>query len=130
MATSRTRNHVALSLLLVVPAGFLFKFWPWPGQWWFRDYGAGVLYEVFWILVVYLAAPRKERIGGIALWVFIATGILEFLQLWHPPFLETIRSYFPGRALIGTSFSWWDFPHYGAGCAIGWVWLRRLSRDQ
>lgn len=56
------------------------------------------------------------------------TCILEFLQLWHPPFLELIRSYLIGRLLIGTSFSWWDFPHYLVGCLIGWWWLAKLEK--
>jgi len=49
------------------------------------------------------------------------------LQLWHPPFLELIRSTFWGRALIGTSFSWWDFPHYIFGSAIGGFLIEKLK---
>ena len=49
----KVRKYVLLSLLLVTPTGFLFKFYSGPLQWWFNDYGAGVLYVIFWILVVF-----------------------------------------------------------------------------
>ena len=54
------------------------------------------------------------------------TCVLEFLQEWNPPLLVMIRSFFLGRALIGTSFGWWDFSHYVLGCLIGWGWVRFL----
>jgi hypothetical protein len=50
------------------------------------------------------------------------------LQLWHPKSLETIRSSFIGSALIDTTFSWLDFPHYALGSFIGWQWLRWLEK--
>jgi hypothetical protein len=54
--------------------------------------------------------------------VFIVTCILEFLQLWHPPFLEWIRNYFLGRTIIGNSFSKSDFLYYFFGL-IGSLFL-------
>jgi hypothetical protein len=38
--------------------------------------------------------------------VLVATCLLEFLQLWHPPLLEAVRSTFIGRTVLGTSFTW------------------------
>jgi len=106
MKKSRTRKYIVLALLVVTPAGFLFKFYSGPAQWWFNNYGAGLSYEVFWILIGCFFWPKKEPANKIALCVFIGTSILEVLQLWHPWHLEKIRSYFLGRALIGTSFTW------------------------
>jgi hypothetical protein len=107
-----------LALLIVVPLGFAAKFYGGPGGWWVRDYGAGVLYEVFWILLVSAARPSLNP-AGVALGVFVVTCALEFLQLWHPAPLEAIRATFLGRTLIGSTFSWWDFPHYAIGSALG-----------
>jgi hypothetical protein len=121
--------YAGLVLLLVTPLGFLFKFYSGPGQWWFNDYGAGVLYEIFWILLVFFFFPNKRSANWIPVCVFIITGALEFLQLSHPWFLEEIRSYFLGRALIGTTFTWWDFPHYGIGCVIGWLAIRKMATN-
>jgi hypothetical protein len=50
------------------------------------------------------------------------------LQLWHPPFLTAIRATFIGKLLLGTTFAWWDFPHYLLGCVLGWLWLQQLQR--
>ena len=58
--------------------------------------------------------------------LLVVTCALEVLQLWHPWFLEKVRSTFLGKALIGTTFVWWDFPHYFLGSLIGWVWLKRI----
>ena len=62
-----------------------------------------------------------------AITVLVVTCTLAFLQLWHPAFLEAIRSTFLGRTLIGTTFAWWDLPHYAVGCALG-TWLGSLLR--
>ena len=122
------RKHCVYSLLAVTPLGLLFKIYPGPGRWWFNDYGAGLLYEIFWILVVFLIFPSKKLVCKIPVWVFIVTSVLEILQLFNPWILQMIRSSFIGRALIGTTFSWWDFVHYVIGCFFGWLWIRWLVK--
>lgn len=122
------RIYIFLSLLIVTPSGFILKFFQGPASWWFNNYGAGVLYEIFWILVISFFFPNKKSVRAIPLWVFTITSCLEFLQLWHPWFLEEIRSRFLGTILIGTSFTWWDFPHYAIGCIIGWRWMEYLFK--
>jgi len=49
------------------------------------------------------------------------------LQLWQPPWLQTIRSTFLGGAVLGNSFSYWDLPAYPIGCLLGWWLLHRLT---
>jgi len=125
---SPLRIRAALLLLVVTPLGFAFKAYSGPGSGWFNYYGAGCLYEVFWILIAFLCFPSKRSVSRIPICVFLVTSILEFLQLWHPPFLEVIRSFYVGKALIGTTFVWWDFPHYVLGCVAGWLVIRRISQ--
>ena len=122
------RIKITFSLLVVTPIGFASKFYPGPGAWWFNDYAGGMLYEIFWCLVAVLIWPRGSRLK-IALCVLGITSLLECLQLYHPPFLEMIRTTFIGRILIGTSFSWWDFPYYVVGCFIGWLWIGCLRKS-
>jgi len=81
------------------------------------------MYEIFWCLVVFFFLPGIRSAITIPLWVFSITCILEILQLFNPWILEQVRSNFFGRALIGTTFSWWDFPHYAVGCVMGWALL-------
>ena len=122
------RKKILISLLIVTPMGFLFKLYCGPAQGWFRNYGAGVLYEIFWCLLFFYFWPRKEMITRIAVGVLLVTCFLEILQLWHPWFLEQIHSSFFGSALIGSTFVWWDFPHYALGCYIGWLWMRLIAK--
>lgn len=122
------RRWILLSLCIITPLGFLCKLFPGPDMWWFRNYGGGVMYEIFWCLAVFLFWPRKQDITKIAIAVLAITCFLEVLQLWHPWFLQRIRSTFLGKTLIGTTFVWWDFPHYLLGCLIGWLWMKGIAR--
>jgi hypothetical protein len=123
---------IYLFLLIIVPLGFSTKFCSGYGQSWVRDSLGGVFYEIFWCLVVSLFW-RRLKTGLIAAMVLFGTCCLEFLQLWHPPFLEYLeylRSYFMGKTILGTTFSWSDFPYYFVGSGIGWLWSKRLSQHE
>jgi Protein of unknown function (DUF2809) len=127
----RYRNQtilIIISVLIVVPMGFLFKYYYGPGHHWFNDYGAAVFYEIFWCLFAFLFFRSRVAVIQIPIWVFAITCILEFLQLWHPPLLEQIRASLIGKLLLGTTFIWWDFPHYVLGSVLGWLWLRQLHK--
>ena len=91
-----------------------------------RDATGGVAYVVFWILVVALIRPRASAFK-VTIAVLTIACILEFLQQWHPAWLEAIRRTFLGRVLLGTTFDWTDFPHYFIGAGLGWVSLRILQ---
>jgi hypothetical protein len=114
MSWFSTRIRTVFSLLVVTPLGFAFKFYSGLGNWWFNNYGAFIFFH------------SKRSANVIPVYVFVITCILEFLQLWHPPFLQEFRSHFLGSALIGTTFVWWDFPHYVLGCLLGWGLVRVL----
>jgi hypothetical protein len=120
------RCRTVISLLIVVPLGFYSKFYAGPAAQWVNDSLSGVWYEIFWCLLVFLFLPEGKA-WLIATVVLLATCALEWLQLWHPPFLEYLRSSFIGRTVLGTSFAWSDFPYYVLGCWIGWLWMRWLQ---
>lgn len=115
-----------ISILIITPIGFYSKFYNGPAQKWVNDSLGGVFYEIFWCLVLYLLFSRTKPVV-IAIIVCTITCILEFLQLWHPPFLQLIRSNFIGGTILGTTFIWTDFPYYFIGSIIGWVWLKKLA---
>lgn len=102
-----------------------FSLAPWAK--WVNDSAGDILYQIFWLLILIFIwpnfAPRQ-----IAVAVFCISSVLEFLQLWHPPVLEAIRSTFAGRLLIGTTFSWSDFFYYFLGSLLGYLWLQYLKR--
>ena len=125
-STNKRRIAAIISLLVIVPIGFYGKFYSGPAAGWVNDSLGGVFYEIFWCLVLFLFfANGSPKI--IATGVLIATCLLECLQLWHPPFLEAIRSHFIGRTILGTAFVWSDFPYYFLGSYLGYLWIRRLK---
>ncbi|MEH2162586.1 MAG: DUF2809 domain-containing protein [Nostoc sp.] len=127
----RHRNQtifIIISILIVVPMGLLSKFYTGPAHQWFNDYGGDILYEIFWCLFAFWFFRSRTAIIQIPIWVFVITCILELLQLWHPPLLNEIRATLIGKLLLGTTFVWWDFPHYALGCVLGWLWLRELQK--
>lgn len=127
-SVNRKRLWILLSLCIVTPLGFWCKSYHGFGNW-FYLYGGDVLYEIFFCLVLFLVWPKRQNAIKIAIGVLIVTCLLETLQLWHAPFLETIRSTYWGRVFIGTTFVWLDFPHYFAGSFLGWLFMRRFGES-
>ena len=118
---SRPRVWTVVSLLVIVPVGVCTKCYQGPAADWVNNSLGGVFYEIFWCLLVFLIVPNA-RTWLIALAVLLVTCTLEFMQLWRPAALTYVRSYILGAALLGTTFSWSDFPYYFVGSAIGWFW--------
>jgi hypothetical protein len=115
------------SAAIVAPLGWYSKRgYAGPAAHWVHDSLGGVFYVIFWSLLLAAALPRWKP-AAIARTVLIATCILEFLQLWLPPLLQWLRSFFIGRTILGSSFDWWDFPYYFAGAVLGWAWLRAIA---
>jgi hypothetical protein len=112
---------------VIVPIGFFTKFYSGPAQDWISNSVGGLLYEIFWCLVLYFLFP-KTRILLLAMIVFLTTCFLEFMQLWHPSFLEYLRSNFIGRTILGNAFNWMDFPYYIVGSFLGYVLLKFISK--
>ena len=129
MTAKALRSRIGLSLAAVVPLGILLKFYAGPYQAWVNNSAAGMVYELFWCLALFAIWPYRRAINRIVIGVFVVTCGLEAMQLWHPPLLQAVRSTFPGRVLIGTTFAWSDFAHYAVGSGIGWLWLRWLLRS-
>jgi hypothetical protein len=122
-----TRKQTIVSLLIIVPIGFYTKFYSGPAAEWVNDSLGGILYVIFWAILFFLFAPKVNPLKIVSI-VFVMTCILEFFQLWHPNFLEIIRSNFLGRTIIGSSFSWLDFLHYFIGAIMSFALIKYLSK--
>lgn len=120
------RIILLICLVFLVPIGLASKYYRGPLEWWVNDFSGDILYESFWILLVVLIWP-EESPAKVAFGVFVVTSLIEVLQLWQPPFLQAIRATFIGRTLLGTTFVWWDFPHYFLGCVLTWLGLVNLK---
>ncbi len=127
MFKSKRVRWTLISMLIIVPLGLYSKFYSGQAENWVNNFLGGVLYVIFWCLFAFLFLSNIKP-WKIAAVVFAITCFLEFLQLWHPPLLEFIRSHFIGRTILGTSFTWTDFPYYLVGCGIGWLWMKSLQK--
>ena len=127
MFKSKKIRWTLISILIIVPLGIYSKFYSGQAARWVNNSLGGVLYVIFWCLFAFLFLSNTKP-WKIATAVFASTCFLEFLQLWHPPFLEVLRSNFMGRTILGTTFTWSDFPYYLVGCGIGWLWMKSLQK--
>ena len=114
-------------VVILIPLGFYSKFYSGPGSTWVNNSLGGILYVIFWSLL-FSVIIQQAKSWKIVLIVLIFTCILEVLQLWHPPILESIRASFIGRALIGTSYSRLDLLHYLLGSIAAWGLLALLRQ--
>jgi hypothetical protein len=124
------KEHIGatcLSIAVLTPLGFYSKFYHGPAQTWVNNSLGGAFYVIFWCLLVYLFLPRARPLS-IAAGVLAATCALETLQLWHPSFLERLRDHFLGATILGTYFTWSDFPYYFLGAVAGWAWMAAIQR--
>ena len=121
----RTQPRIIAVLLVVIAViGCLTYAWCRPSlpPWW-RGHGGGIPYVLFWIFLAFLVWPARKHALRICVAVVLVTTALEFLQLWNPEPLATIRSTRFGVALLGNSFDWADIPPYFVGGLIGYLVL-------
>ncbi|MBD2518668.1 DUF2809 domain-containing protein [Nostoc sp. FACHB-973] len=121
------RWRTILSLVIILPIGLLYSHYRYSTGWLNQEVG-GIFYEIFWCLFAFLFITTHSSVWQIPLWVLVITCLLEFMQLWHPPFLNSVRSFWWGKMLIGSAFTWADFPYYFIGSGLGWLWLRLCVR--
>ncbi|MCT7948942.1 DUF2809 domain-containing protein [Ancylothrix sp. C2] len=121
------RLCLLVTMVIVSVLGLASKFYKGPGYDWVNGFAGDIFYETFWICAVVFVWPELSpaKVSG---GVFFVTCLVEFLQLWKPPFLQVIRATFAGKLLLGTTFVWADFPYYFIGCFLTWLWLRYLHK--
>jgi hypothetical protein len=128
-ANRRPRRWTGLALVSLVPLGLYTKVYAGPAAAWVNNSLGGVFYVLFWCLLLFWLQSGL-RPGRVALAVLAVTCLLEFLQRWHPPWLEGLRSFWLGQILLGTTFAWSDFPYYFIGAGLGWLWRHGFHPDQ
>ena len=84
--------------------------------------GAG---DALWAAVVYLLIallrPRLP-IRTVALSAALFAAAIEFSQIYHAPWIDSLRRTLPGALILGSVFSPYDFIYYAVGigvCVIG-----------
>jgi hypothetical protein len=95
---------------------------------WWRLYGGGIPYVVFWIAFWFMIFPFRRCVLTICVLATTVTCALEFMQLWKPQWLTQFRATRFGAALLGSGFTWSDFPPYFIGGAMGYLILIVVTR--
>lgn len=128
-ADTKARWRALTLIPMVIVFGLACKQYQGPGFDLINNFGpASVAYVVLLTLLLFVASPNPQRIIHIAVAAFAITCAIEFMQLWQPMWLMGIRKTLPGRLILGTTFSWLDFPAYVFGAIVSVVILKAISR--
>jgi Protein of unknown function (DUF2809) len=124
----RSRAQYALWALLTVFLGLASRRFGTELPGWVRLYAGDALWAllVFWLLRG--AQPRWALTRAAALALRIACAV-EFSQLCHAPWLDTLRRTTLGGLVLGRGFLWSDLFCYaiGIGVGVGLEWVRQRS---
>lgn len=90
--------------------------------------------DALWAMMVFFGVamlfPRWPtlRTAGAAL---LFSVMIEFTQLYHAPWIDTLRSYTLGHLILGSGFAWIDMAAYAVGIGIGasGQWLIRGAME-
>jgi hypothetical protein len=104
----------------VILAGLVLRSGKFPLESGIVKYGGDALWALVVFLCLGVAWPSwpTYRVGGVAMCVSWA---VEFLQLYHAPWIDAIRAMVIGRLILGASFNPPDLVAYVAGILLGVV---------
>lgn len=111
------QHRLVIRLVLAAVLGIALKYYPGNYRDFFNNSLAGTAYVIFWCILFKILFIKSNNYILIII-VTSATCLLEFLQLWHPPLLEILRSCWLGKVVLGTTFCWKDFIYYFMGAVL------------
>jgi hypothetical protein len=129
MQRSQRRYQFGLLLgaMICAPLGYGIRFATGITPEWLNNAAGNVAYESFWIWLILGIWPQLRPLA-VAITVCLLTCGLEVLQLSQEPLLVAARSTTIGRLILGSGFTWEDFPTYFLGSAIGGYFAIALRR--
>ncbi len=123
ITAQRSRPAYALAVTLVIGIGLLWRSKLLPLPQFVAKYGGDSL----WALVVFLCFGFAFPRGSTIRLALVAVGFswsVEFLQLYHAPWIDGIRSTRLGHLVLGNVFNLPDLLAYVVGVAVG-VWAEQ-----
>lgn len=114
----RNRLLYALLVVVVLGSGLIWRSRLLPLSPFLTKYGGDAL----WALMVFFVFGFIFRKATTIRLVLIALGfawVIEFSQLYHAPWIDSIRAMKIGRLILGSTFNWPDLPAYAVGIMIG-----------
>ena len=130
MKSSRPIGIYLLTMALLIGLGLPSRIIPKSLPSWYVQYFGDYLWAMLIFFGIGLVRPR-----WVTLKVFTAailfTYVIEFSQLFHPPWLEYLRSIKICALVLGYGFLWSDLVAYTLGITTGvvieWLILRRTT---
>jgi hypothetical protein len=94
-------------------------------------YLGDILYAFMMFYIVSFIVPRKSDISR-ALITLFACFFVEFSQLYHSAWIDSIRTTLPGKLVLGSGFLWSDLAAYTVGIMLAYlmgnfVQIRRIA---
>ena len=107
-------------VLATIASGLLVRFGPLGLPRFVVKYGGSMLWAlvIYWIVSALLPLRRVWIVALVA--GLVATSV-EFLKLYHVPWLDSFRMTVPGILLLGRFFSVWDILAYWLAITVGSV---------
>ena len=105
---------------VVVALGLLWRSQLFPLSPFLRKYGGDALWALLVFYLVCFCRPRMRLAARAGLALGIA-AVVEFSQLYHAPWIDSIRATRLGLLILGSTFNWPDLPAYALGILIGAV---------
>lgn len=99
----------------------------------FPEFVATYAGDVLWAAVAYLLVGVLAPVASIRTRAAIALAfafLVEFSQLWHPAWLDAIRSTTLGHLALGIGFEWSDLPCYTIGVLLAAMFERLARRSK
>jgi len=102
----------------VVAAGLLWRSGVIPLPPFLHKYGGDTLWALFIFLGVGFLFVRAKT-WPVALLSFCFCSAVEFTQLYHAPWIDSVRGTRLGALVLGSTFNWPDLIAYGIGIMLG-----------
>ncbi|MCB0724403.1 MAG: DUF2809 domain-containing protein [Ignavibacteriae bacterium] len=119
LPTKRRRLLYIISIVIVIALGLASrKIMGFP--YFVYEYVGDVLWAVNVYLIFAVLFP-SEKIPLISVVTFFFSFLIEFSQIYHAPWIDSIRDTFIGGLVLGYGFLWSDILCYLIGTAIGAV---------
>lgn len=108
---------MAAAIAATVAAGLASRKWPWILPTVFGKYPGDVLWAqmVYWGVAFLWPSAAIRRVAGYALGFSFAD---EISQIYHAPWIDSIRATTAGHLVLGAEFSWGDMLSYAIGIAL------------
>lgn len=118
MSYNRSRKKYVFYIIIVIIAGLASRrFRPLLTDW-LAAYSGDVLWGLMVFLMVGFILNKKSSLT-VGAGAFTAAALVELSQLYHAPWIDSIRSYKLGGLILGYGFLWSDLLCYAAGILLG-----------